>query len=214
MGENPFISMTSCPSLFPHCVSMWHLGHVWGINWGMSGASSGHVWGMSGACLGQHLGHIVNNGQQWTTICGATRRLCKSLSREMVQWSILSIEVSFSILFGFYPRIEMTNLRSWYRGVLWNCSLTSVNPYFWQGQFGRGWAADDTDPLAAQVRLRSGLVGEVILPVQSQIACVLAKFHRIAKVYSGKPKRHGSYINLMTHLYSFMLLVAYCENCW
>ena len=25
----------------------------------------------SGACLGQHLGHIVNNGQQWTTICDA-----------------------------------------------------------------------------------------------------------------------------------------------
>ena len=36
-----------------------YLGHVWGIIWGMSGASSGaclghhlrHVWGMSGACL-------------------------------------------------------------------------------------------------------------------------------------------------------------------
>ena len=41
------------------------LGHVWSIIWGMSGASSG-------ACLGQHLGHIVNNGQQWTTIRGAT----------------------------------------------------------------------------------------------------------------------------------------------
>ena len=31
---------------------------------GMSVASSG-------ACLGQHLGHIVNNEQQWTAIGGA-----------------------------------------------------------------------------------------------------------------------------------------------
>ena len=38
-----------------------HEWHVWGIIWGMSGASSG-------ACLG----HIVNNGQQSTTIHGAT----------------------------------------------------------------------------------------------------------------------------------------------
>ena len=42
-----------------------HLGRVWGIIWGMSGASSG-------AYLGQHLGHIVNNGQQWKAIRGAT----------------------------------------------------------------------------------------------------------------------------------------------
>ena len=68
-----------------------HLGYVWGIIWGMSGASTGaclahhldmsgassgaflgHVWGMSGASSGECLGHIVNNGQQWTTIYGAT----------------------------------------------------------------------------------------------------------------------------------------------
>ena len=39
---------------------------VLGINWGMSGSSSGHVWDIiwcmpgasSGACLGHHLGHV------------------------------------------------------------------------------------------------------------------------------------------------------------
>ena len=39
--------------------------YVWGINWGMSGASSVHVWGMSGESSGAYC-------QQWTTIRGTT----------------------------------------------------------------------------------------------------------------------------------------------
>ena len=50
-----------CLQSFPSHPTHPCLGHVWSI-----------IWGMSVACLGQHLGYIVNNGQDWTTIRGAT----------------------------------------------------------------------------------------------------------------------------------------------
>ena len=69
-----------------------HLEHVWGIIWGMSGASSG-------TCLRQHLGNIVNNGQQFAVLHASVMPFLQDVHQE----------VSFlpSYYLGLFPLIHL-----------------------------------------------------------------------------------------------------------